>query len=182
MSAVPSEVARRYAKALFELASESGSLDKIVNEVVHVAEAYSGHQELALALDNPLIALGAKRAILGELSDKLRVSPLVKNTVLLLGDRRRTKALPAIAQALIEFADRKKGLVRAEVTSAVALPDAFYDKLKLQLERVTGKKITVDRRIDPNIVGGVIARIGDRIFDGSLQSRLAEVRQHLLPN
>ncbi len=182
MSAIPTEVARRYAKALFELATEAGSLESVVTEMTRVAETYEANNELQRALDNPLVALDAKRAILTDLAVGLNVSPLVKHTLLLLGDRRRAKALSAVARALGELADKKKGIVRAEVTSAVNLPDAYYDRLKSQLERVTGKKITIDRRIDTAILGGVIARIGDRIFDGSLQSRLSEVRQHLLPN
>lgn len=182
MSAIPSEVARRYAKALFELATEAGSLESVVNELTRVAETYEANSDLQRALDNPLVALDAKRAILTDLAAGLSVSPLVKHTLLLLGDRRRAKALSAVARSLGELADKKKGIVRAEVTSAVNLPDAYYDRLKSQLERVTGKKITIDRRIDTAILGGVIARIGDRIFDGSLQSRLSEVRQHLLPN
>lgn len=182
MSVIPSEVARRYAKALFELGTESNTLEGLVTELANVAQAYESNTELAKALDNPLVALEAKRGILTELADRMRLSPTVKHTLLLLGDRRRTQVIPALSRALGELADRKKGLVRAEVTSAIALPDAYYDKLKTQLERVTGKKITIDRRIDPSILGGVVARIGDRIFDGSLQSRLAGVREHLLPN
>jgi F-type H+-transporting ATPase subunit delta len=182
MSAVPTEVARRYAKALFELATESGTLETVVTEIANIADAYEGNKELARALDNPLVALDAKRAILRDLADGMKVSAITKHTLLLLGDRRRANALSAVARSLAELADKKKGIVRAEVTSAVNLPDAYYDRLKTQLERVTGKKITIDRRIDPAILGGVVARIGDRIFDGSLQSRLSEVRQHLLPN
>ena len=182
MSAIPTEVARRYAKALFELASESGSLDGVVAELSRLADAYQANEELGRALDNPLVALEAKRSILRDLADATQVSKAVKQTLLLLGDRRRTSALPAVARALAELADKQRGVVRAEVTSAVPLPDSYYERLKVQLERLTGKKITIDRRVDPAILGGVIARIGDRIFDGSLQSRLSEVRQHLLPN
>ena len=182
MSAIPTEVARRYAKALFEIATEAGNLETVVTEMTRLADTYEANKELGRALDNPLVALEAKRAILTDLAAGLGVSPTVKHALLLLGDRRRANALSAVARSLAELADKKKGIVRAEVTSAVNLPDAYYDRLKTQLERVTGKKITIDRRIDPAILGGVIARIGDRIFDGSLQSRLSEVRQHLLPN
>ena len=182
MSAIPSEVARRYAKALFELGTEAGSLETVVTEITRIADVYEGNQELARALDNPLVSLDAKRAILRELAEHMQVSAITKHTLLLLGDRRRTSALASVARSLAELSDKKKGIVRAEVTSAVILPDAYYDRLKAQLERVTGKKITIDRRLDPAILGGVVARIGDRIFDGSLQSRLSEVRQHLLPN
>ena len=179
---IPNEVSRRYAKALFELATEAGTLDSVVTELARIASAFEGNAELERALSNPLIALEAKRAILTDLTVALQVSPITKHTVLLLGDRRRAHALPAVARSLAELANKKKGIVRAEVTSAVNLPDSYYERLKTQLERVTGKKITIDRRLDPTILGGVVARIGDRIFDGSLQSRLSEVRQHLLPN
>lgn len=179
---IPNEVSRRYAKALFELANESGTLDTVVAEIARFADAIEKSDELQRALENPLIALEAKRAILSDVATSLRVSPITKHTVLLLGDRRRAHVLPAVSRSLAELADKKKGVIRAEVTSAVNLPDSYYERLKAQLERVTGKKISIDRRIDPTILGGVVARIGDRVFDGSLQSRLSEVRQHLLPN
>lgn len=179
---IPNEVSRRYAKALFELATEAGTLDLVVTELARFAAAFESNPDLDRALSNPLVAIDAKRAILNDLATALNVSQVTKHTVLLLGDRRRAHVLPAIARSLAELADKKKGIVRAEVTSAVNLPDSYYERLKGQLERVTGKKITIDRRIDPTILGGVVARIGDRIFDGSLQSRLSEVRQHLLPN
>ena len=179
---IPNEVSRRYAKALFELANEAGNLDVVVRELAQLAAAFEGNEELGAALSNPLVALDAKRAILNDVATSLGVSPTTKHALLLLGDRRRAGLVPAVARSLAELADKKRGIIRAEVISAVPLPDAYYERLKGQLERVTGKRITIDRRLDPSILGGVVARIGDRVFDGSLQSRLSEVRQHLLPN
>lgn len=179
---IPTEVARRYARALFELAKEAGSVDKTVKEVSELAELYAGNDELARTLSRPMLALESKRAILTEIADRSGASAITKHALLLLGDRNRLAALPGIARSLRELADKDRGLVRAEVVSAIALPEAYYERLKVQLERVTGKKITFDKRIDDTMLGGVVARIGDRVFDGSLRSRLAEARQHLLTN
>jgi F-type H+-transporting ATPase subunit delta len=105
-----------------------------------------------------------------------------KNTLLLLGDRRRMRALPGIAKLLRELNDKKKGVLRAEVITASPLSDAYYQKLQVQLEKMTGQKVVVDRREDPSIIAGVITRIGDTLYDGSLRTRLDEMKHALLPS
>ncbi len=175
-------VARRYAKAILEIGVETSSLPALVEQVTMVAESYAASPELRRALDNPLVALEAKRAILKEVADRAGVTPIVKHTLLLLGDRRRLHALPAIAQLLREMADAKQGILRAEVTTAVRLSDGYYAKLQVELEKMTGQKVAIDRREDPAILAGVIARIGDRVYDGSLRTRLTELGNALLPN
>ena len=92
------------------------------------------------------------------------------------------KALPYVARTLRELADSRKGVLRAEVTTAAPLSDEYYAKLQAKLEKMTGKQVVIDRRIDAALIGGVVARIGDRIFDGSLHTRLQSLRDVLLPN
>jgi F-type H+-transporting ATPase subunit delta len=147
-----------------------------------IADTYDKSEDLQRALDNPLVAADAKKAILTEIADKSGVTPTVKHTLLLLGDRRRLHALPAIAQLLREMSDAKQGVLRAEITTAVRLSDSYYAKLQAQLEKMTGQKVALDRHEDPSILAGVIARIGDRVYDGSLRSRLAQLGNSLLPN
>lgn len=179
---ISTNVARRYAKALLELGVETNSLASIVEETSRVAEAYHSNAELRSALDNPLVAHDAKKAILTEIADKLGVSTLILHTLLLLGDRRRLHALPLIAQLLREMSDLREGVVRAEVITAAPLGDAYYGRLKAQLEKMTGKKVVLDRREDPSLIAGVVTRIGDMVIDGSLRTRLSELRNALLPN
>ena len=179
---IGANVARRYAKALLEIGSETGTLAALVDEVHSVAEVYASSKELQRALDNPLVAHDAKKAILADLADRAGVSAVTKNTLLLLGDRRRLHALPAIAQLLREMSDAKQGILRAEVTTAVPLSDAYYQKLQAQLEKLTGQKVAIDKVEDPSILAGVVARIGDRVYDGSLRSRLTELGHALKPN
>ncbi len=175
-------VARRYAKALLELGVETGALKSVVDEVSSAAEAYEASPELRSALANPLVAPEAKKAILGELGERLGLGPMVKNTLLLLGDRRRLAALPTIAQLLREMSDLREGVVRAEVITAARLREDYYVRLQAQLEKMTGKKVVIDRREDPSLIAGVVTRIGDTVIDGSLRARLHELRQALMPN
>jgi len=179
---IGTNVARRYAKAIFEIGVETSTLPALVEQVAQLAGSYDGSPELQRALDNPLVAYEAKKAILTEVADRAGVSPIAKHTLLLLGDRRRLHALPAIAQLLREMSDVKQGILRAEVTTAVRLSEGYYAKLQAQLEKMTGRRVAIDRHEDPAILAGVIARIGDRVYDGSLRTRLAELGHALLPN
>jgi F-type H+-transporting ATPase subunit delta len=175
-------VARRYATALLEIGNESGSLATIVEEIARAAEAYQSSLELRNAIENPLVAHDAKKAILSDLADQLGVSVAVKNTLFLLCDRRRLRVLPAIAQLLREMRDLREGTLRAEVTTAARLGEDYYVRLQAQLERMTGKRVVIDRREDPSLIAGVVTRIGDMVIDGSLRSRLHELQNALMPN
>jgi F-type H+-transporting ATPase subunit delta len=179
---IGANVARRYAKALFELGMDAGTLASVVTEVTTIADGYAASAELRNVLDNPLIPHAAKRAILVDVAEQAQVSTIVKNALLLLGDRRRLHALPAIAQLLKEMGDLKEGVLRAEVTTAARLPEDYYAKLQKQLEKMTGKRVVIDRREDPSLIAGVVTRIGDMVIDGSLRTRLSEMMNALLPN
>jgi F-type H+-transporting ATPase subunit delta len=174
-------VARRYAQALLEIGVEQGILDKLVEEVSTVAEAWEASADLKNALENPLVAHAAKKAVVAELADQIGATPATRNTLQLLVDRRRTQALPYVARQLRELADARKGVVRAEVTAAAPLADAYYARLQAQLEKMTGQRVVIDRKTDPTLIAGVVTRIGDRILDGSLRTRLQSIRDAMLP-
>ena len=173
-------IARRYAKALVEIGAETGTLETLVTEIGDLGAAFSASLELRNAMENPLIAREGKVAILEELAQRLSLSPTAKNLLLMLGARRRLPALPGIAQRLREMNDLRKGIVRAEVTTAVPLSDAYYERLRIELEKMTGNKVTLDKREDPSIIAGVVTRIGDTIVDGSLRTRLQQMKHTLL--
>ncbi|HEX4047205.1 MAG TPA: ATP synthase F1 subunit delta [Elusimicrobiota bacterium] len=174
-------VARRYARAVLEIGLEIGQLDGIVEEVTAFAAAWEASPEFRNAIENPLVAHSAKKAVVNDLAERLGASPTTRHTVLLLVDRRRARALPYLAKTLRELADARKGLLRAEVTTAAALSDTYYARLEAQLEKMTGKRVVVERRTDPTLIAGVVTRIGDRILDGSLRTRLQSLRDALMP-
>jgi F-type H+-transporting ATPase subunit delta len=179
---IAAHVSRRYARALVDIGAGEGNLEALVTDIATVAEAYGSSTDLRASIDNPVVGLPVKKAILTELCDKLAVSATAKNTVLLLNDRRRVKLLPEIAQMVREMNDARKGLLRAEVTTAVVLGDAFYLKLQATLEKLTKKSVILDKKHDPALIGGVVLRIGDLVLDGSLKTRLGGLKQALLPN
>ena len=175
-------VARRYARAVLDLGVELGQLDAIVDEMSAFAAAWEASPELRNALENPLVAHAAKKAVVSELARSARCQRRRRAT---RSSCSSTAAAPRrsryVAQALREFADARKGLLRAEVTTAAPLSEAYYARLQAQLEAMTGKKVVVDRRTDPTLIAGVVTRIGDRILDGSLRTRLQSLRDALMP-
>jgi F-type H+-transporting ATPase subunit delta len=179
---IPGVIARRYATALLELGVESGKLDSLVDEIANAAQAYEASPELRSALADPLVPIAAKHGIVNDLAQRLGLGQAAKNVVTMLLDRRRIQAIVPISERLKEMADEKKGVVRAEVHTAMPLPEEYFTQLQAQLERVTGRKIALDRKLDPTLICGVIARVGDTIYDGSLLSRHRQLKDSMLPN
>ncbi|MCL2722938.1 MAG: ATP synthase F1 subunit delta [Polyangiaceae bacterium] len=179
---IPGVIAKRYAAALLELGSEAGQLDALVDELGRAAEAYESSRELRSAFEDPLLSASAKKAIMHEVSDRLGLGVTAKNALALLVDRRRVRALPAIAVRLRELADQKRGIVRAEVLAAMPLSEDYFVRLQRELERVTGRRIALDRKIDPSLLCGVVVRVGDTVFDGSLVARLHQMKEAMIPN
>jgi F-type H+-transporting ATPase subunit delta len=173
-------VAARYAQALYELGVEQGNLPALTEEVRRVSAVYSGSQELRSILENPVVEEHARKEILGEILGRLGVGATTQNTVKLLAERRRLLVLPYLSRALERLTDERTGVVRATVTTAAQLPEGYYSKLKEQLEASLGKKVLLERELDPSLLGGVVTRIGDRVIDGSLRTRLQRMRQTLL--
>jgi F-type H+-transporting ATPase subunit delta len=175
-------VARRYARALLELGVEQGQLEKILDDVTTVADCWQTSAELRNVLENPLVAHPTKRAVVGELADQIGACPAARDALFLLVDRRRTRMLPYLAYLLRELADARKGVLHAEVTTAVRMSDDYYARLQAQLETMTGRRVVVHAQTDESLIGGVVTRVGDRIFDGSLRTRLQSLRETLLPH
>jgi F-type H+-transporting ATPase subunit delta len=174
-------VANRYAKALFEIGVEQNDLERIVDEMATVADAWESSADLRNVIENPLVQHATKKAVVNDVVEAISATDTVRQTLQLLVDRRRMKTLPYVARMLRELADARKGVVRAEVTTAVALSEVYYARLQAQLERMTSKRVVIDRRVDPALLGGVITRIGDRIIDGSLRTRLQSLRDAMTP-
>ena len=175
-------VATRYARALLELGQETKTLDTLIGELERAATTYEASAELRAALANPRLSREAKNAIIVDVASALGLTGNAKNTLRLLADRRRIDSLPAITRRLRELVDREQDLVHADVVSAARLSSGFYDRLKGELEKLTGKKIALRSSEDASLIGGVVVRIGDTVIDGSLKTRLDSIKQSILPN
>ena len=175
-----SAIGRRYAKALLDLAREQGQLDTVLRDVGALSDAWKTSEELREVVRNPVLPRPALKAVIEALMDKMGVAAMVKNTVKLLADKGRLAHLEEVLHALEEFAERETGRVRVEVTSAKPLSDAYYSRLSEKLQRVTDREVVLIKKQDPSLIGGVVTRVGDQVFDGSLSNRLSELKESLL--
>jgi F-type H+-transporting ATPase subunit delta len=175
-----SAVGRRYAKALLDLAREQGQLDAILQDVSSISRAWEESAELREIVRNPVIPKPVLKAAVDAVMEKLGVSMLIRNTAKLLADKGRLPQLEDVLDALEELAEAETGHVRVEVTSAKPLSDAYYSRLTEKLQRATERQVVLVKKQDPSLIGGVVTRIGDQVFDGSLSNRLSELRETLL--
>ena len=177
-----SVVGRRYAKALLELAQEQGKAKQVTKDIGALSDAWKASAELRDIITNPVVPKAVLRATIDAIMDRLGTSKLLRNTVGLLADRGRLGHLEDVLDAFNELAEAQSGRVRAEVISAKPLSDAYYSRLQDKLQRATGREIVLVKRQDPSLIGGVVTRIGDSVFDGSLSNRLSELKETLLAN
>lgn len=173
-------VARRYARAIFELGRESKTASVLNFEIGRFAEVYAGSAELRSALDNPLIAEAEREAVIIEIASKLGISAVAQNTLKLLSRKRRLSALTEIAAQLSRLVDEDEKVVRALVKSPKPLSEVYLAKLKAALEAKTGKKVVISQEQDPSLIAGVVTQIGDQVIDGSVRARLSNFRDTLL--
>ena len=175
-----SALGRRYAKALLDLAREQGDMDVVLRDVGTLSGAWKVSAELRAIVRNPVVPRPALKAAVDAVMEKLGTSRLVRNTVNLLADKGRLGSLEDVLQALDELAEAETGRVRVEVVSAKPLADAYYARLTEKLKRVTDREVVLVKKEDPSLIGGVVTRIGDQVFDGSLSNQLSELRETLL--
>lgn len=168
--------ARRYAQAVFELAEERGAFDEWLEDLDALAAAFS-EPVVARALASQRIPPDRKEALIRQAAPDLR--PLSWNLVRLLIRKNRLHLLPQIAEALRELIDERRGVAKAIVTTAVPLDEADRQRVAERLSQITGKQVVVETRVDESIMGGLVARIGDRLIDGSTRTKLLALRAAL---
>lgn len=171
--------ALRYAKALFGLAQEAGAVESVRAELDRVAEAIKTVPTLADVLVLPMYPAAERRAALQRLAGPLGLSPLLTHFLSFLIDQRRTRDLAAIHDDYVRLAEEAAGRVRGEVVSATPLDPAQLDRIRAALARRMGRELDLAIRVDPDLLGGLVARVGNLVFDGSLRTQLAQLRAQL---
>ena len=172
-------LAKRYARAILSLATEQHQVDKVRSDLADFAAMWAASPELRELFSNPKFGSDARKAALADLTARAGVSPLAKNSILYLADRGRLPALADIVRSFGDLAEQQAGTVRAEVTSAAPLTEAYYAQLQRVLEQATGKKVSIERKTDARLIAGVVTRVGDQVFDGSLRTKLADLKETL---
>ncbi len=169
-----------YATGIVAMATGEGELQRVEDELLAISRAVESG-ELRSALTDPQLPLEKKQAIVDELIGG-RASSLTVNLVQLLVGQGHVSDLPAIALAVADTASSSRNKALAEVRSAVSLDEQTVERLTAALGRATGKNVEVKVVVDPSVVGGIVARVGDTVIDGSLAKRLNSIRHAVRSN
>jgi len=167
-----------YAAGILEIARAEGQLERVESELYELGRQLETSRELHSTLSDPQLPLERKRAVITDLIGS-RVSSLTAGLVEFLLGQNLGSDLGAVATALAEQAAASRNRQVAEIRSAVPLEPATVERLTAALERATGATLEVKTVVDPSVIGGVVARVGDRVFDGSVASKLESLRNTL---
>jgi F-type H+-transporting ATPase subunit delta len=174
-------VAARYARALLDVViGEKGNPEQVEQELNGIADLIAGHAELRSVLTNPAVPVSGKQRVVKELAARLQVSPVLTKLLLLLAERDRLGTLPDLVAVYRERLMDHLQVVRADVTTASPIPPDRVVMLQRRLAEVTGRRVTMTTTVDPAIIGGVVARIGSTVYDGSITTQLEAMRRRLL--
>jgi len=173
--------ANRYARALLDVAiKEQADVQAIERQLADFARLFADHSALEKVLLNPAIPVQRKRAAVDELTGRMKPAPMVAKLLELLAGRDRLVLLPELLSAYRERLLDHLKIVRAEVTTAVKLPADRAKAVEQSLTKMTGRTVTLETHVDPSIIGGVVARIGSTVYDGSVTTQLRKMKERLV--
>jgi F-type H+-transporting ATPase subunit delta len=167
-----------YARALFEIARAEGTLDEVEDELFRFARSYESSDALRNALTDEMVPAGKRQAIVEDLLGG-RVTPTTTQLVSMVVGSGRGRDLPAIIDNLVKRASNAKNLEVAEVRTAVPLTDDQQDRLKAALANATGAAVNLKVVVDPSVLGGLVATVGDTVIDGTVRTRLDQLKSLL---
>lgn len=171
-----SGVALRYATALFDLAREANAVDAVAGDLGRFNELIQGSEDLQRLIRNPIFTAEDQIAAVAALLDRAGISGLAGNFIRLVASKRRLFALPDMIRAYQDLVSDAKGTVRAQVILAEAPSDAVLNEIKAALRDVAKADVSVDVKIDPSLIGGLIVKMGSRMVDASVRTKLNSIR------
>ena len=175
------DVARRYADALVDLAADQNLLEQISTELADFGATLAGSEPLSSALRNPGFSVEERQSVVGALLERADVTRLTRNFLFLLVENSRIDAISDIISAFEDRVDGRLGRVRASVTSAIPLGSEMLGEIETQIQHLTGKdQVLLSAEVDAALIGGIVTRVGDMVFDGSIRTQLSTIRTQLL--
>jgi len=172
--------AHRYAKALFQIALAEQRTEEIATQLHAFAKQLTQHPELNDIFLNPVYAPAQRIAILSALAKPLDFLPQTQKFLFFLIEKKRTELFTEICSQYQELLDARNDIVHVHVTSAQTLDESTQQSLKQIFAKQTGRTVVLHLDTNPDLIGGMIARVGNRIYDGSVKSRFANMKNHLL--
>ncbi|NPA93995.1 MAG: F0F1 ATP synthase subunit delta [Thermodesulfobacteria bacterium] len=172
-------LARRYAKALFAAGKEEDKLQAFNETLQALNEFLKANPDIEAALESPVIGLDVKQEVVEELIKAAKVDKIMANFLRTLVQNNRVHYLGLIADAYQELMDEEMGIVRAKVITAIPLKKDLQKKMQDTFSQLTGKQVVLEAVEDPDIIGGVIAKVGDKVWDGSIKSQLMGFKESI---
>ena len=173
-----SDVIRGYAQALFQIARAEGALEQVEDELFRFARIMENEGQLREAITDPSLPPERRSQMIQELLQN-KATPHTVNIISLVVQQGRARELPRIIDSLVQLAAEERNKAVAEVRSAVSLDDGQREKLKQAIERASGKQVELKVVVDPTLIGGVLVRVGDQVFDGTVRHRLQMAKEQI---
>ena len=171
-----SGLAGRYATALFDLADQQQALDAVAGDLLKLRQMIEESPELARLIRSPVLSRDVQARAMATITEKAELGTTVRNLVGLVAKNRRLFALNGIISGFLALLAARRGEVTAEVTAAQALTKGQLSAINEELNRAIGSKVAVDVRVDPAIIGGLVVKVGSRMVDGSLRTKLTRLQ------
>ena len=171
--------ATRYARALLDVVIQEGDPEEVEQELSAVAELCSSNPELQKALTSPAVPVAAKRGIVEALVARRQSSPVLSKLLLMLADRNLLALLPELAAVYHQRLMEHRQIDRAKVTTALPLVPEQITELERRLAAATGRRVMMTTQVDRSLIGGAVARVGSTVYDGSIATQLAKMRERL---
>lgn len=176
-SGIRASLAGRYATALFELATENKAIDTVESSLATLKQAISESDDLSALTSSPVVSREDAGKAIAAAAASMELDQLTTNVLGVLAANRRLDQIPALVRAFTTLSSGHRGEVTAEVTSAHPLADGQIDALKAQLKKRVGSDVSVSTQVDPDILGGLVVKIGSQMIDSSIKTRLNTLSQ-----
>ncbi len=172
-------LARRYAKALFALGKEQEKFESYSETLSAIGKLYVDTPEIGDSLTNPLYPLEARQKVMAKIAEIVKADTILTSFLNLVVEKKRAGILPDIADEMQVMVDQEQNISHGSVVSAIELDDALMEKIQAALEKITGKNVILETQVDPNIIGGIIAKVGDLVLDGSIRTQLNGLKESI---
>ncbi len=172
-------LAKRYAKALFAIGKDDGKYEAYNEALQGVAGLFTSNPEVEDALTNPLYPLDTREKVMASIIKSMGADKITGNFLNLLVQKKRAEILPEIAEQFGIMVDEDKNISHGTVVSAIEIDAELQGKVQATLEKLTGKKVELTASVDPSIIGGIIAKVGDLVLDGSIRTQLASLKDSI---
>ena len=173
-------LARRYAKALFSLGKEQNKTGEYSEVLAVISELYDDSDAaVGDALSNPLYPLDVRQKAMAKIAETVEADATLTSFLNLLIEKKRADILPDIAHELKVMVDKDQNISNGSIISAIDLDQTLLDKIQATLEKLTGNKVILETQVDPSIIGGIIAKVGDLVLDGSIKTQLNGLKESI---